>query len=508
MEVIVDALLSDRLGDLAGCVGLSFDGGASLDAEDTKLADGEIIDSFQRILRESSTGGFVHATSFVVTGGKAPPDFDPDKLPATRWTGDWWGKAARSGLLKIESHGWDHQRISGPDNVDSFEEIGDYATANFQIRQATDRIDAALGGGYCRLFAYPNGESSNYLVQEYFPRHYSEHHVKAAFLTRPEPVSSGNSRWMLPRFVCGRDWQDPEELASLLQDGHSMIRPRPVAEQPKPAPVIDPAEPGYEAAWDRKSADDLTALAAVDGSGSEETIRLTGQFAASQVRLALDLKPSDSVFELGCGVGRIGREIAPFCRQWTGADISANMLGVARQRLSEFPAIELHHLKRTALTQILDEQFEKAYSVAVFCHLDKEDAFLYLQELARILKPGGQVYFETWNLAHPVGWKRWEYEVRHWAHSRQTGRKDVARNQFSTPDEVRLMTRHAGFEIAACYCDSAWIQTVGIKPDRPIDTRRARSYQKKNADKIANNEEWTTLFSKQLDVVYGTIRTR
>ncbi len=42
--------------------------------------------------------------------------------------------------------------------------------------------------------------------------------------------------------------------------------------------------------------------------------------------------------------------------------------------------------------------FDKAYAVAVLIHLDKEDVFLYLREVARILRPGGLLYVDTWNL--------------------------------------------------------------------------------------------------------------
>lgn len=41
----------------------------------------------------------------------------------------------------------------------------------------------------------------------------------------------------------------------------------------------------------------------------------TGIWTAKQVAYALDLKTNDRVLEIGCGVGRIGREFALYVKQ-------------------------------------------------------------------------------------------------------------------------------------------------------------------------------------------------
>lgn len=50
------------------------------------------------------------------------------------------------------------------------------------------------------------------------------------------------------------------------------------------------------------------------------------------------------MLEIGCGVGRIGLELALRCRFWTGVDISANMLAVASERLSGLKNVRLTKL--------------------------------------------------------------------------------------------------------------------------------------------------------------------
>ena len=61
----------------------------------------------------------------------------------------------------------------------------------------------------------------------------------------------------------------------------------------------------YKSFWNDKAATPVGARIAVDGSTDEHTLRLTGAFSAAQARAALDLQPTDRVFELGCGVGRM-----------------------------------------------------------------------------------------------------------------------------------------------------------------------------------------------------------
>ncbi len=44
---------------------------------------------------------------------------------------------------------------------------------------------------------------------------------------------------------------------------------------------------------------------------------------------ALDIRPSHTVLELGPGMGRVSRELAPRIHRWYGADVSRKMLAHA-----------------------------------------------------------------------------------------------------------------------------------------------------------------------------------
>jgi len=264
----------------------------------------------------------------------------------------------------------------------------------------------------------------------------------------------------------------------------------------------------YQQYWDDKAQTPESALLAVDGSSDESIVRNTGRFAADQVRAALDLQAADLALELGCGVGRIGRELLQHCRHWTGVDISEQMLDHARQRLAPANNFSLHRLTKTSLSMLDDASVDKAYAIAVLCHMDKEDLFLYLEDLHRVLKPGGLIFVDTWNLAHPIGWKRWQYEVRFWQRSEQTERKKVARNQFCTPDEFELYARQAGFQKLACYTDSHWIQLVAGKQLDDAGIRAQQQRLARAADQIAFSALFTQLFDKTVAVIYGELHPR
>lgn len=259
----------------------------------------------------------------------------------------------------------------------------------------------------------------------------------------------------------------------------------------------------YGSFWNHQAATPEGALAGVDGSASEEIVRRTGAWAARQVVAALGLDGSQQVLELGCGVGRIGRELLGQCAGWHGVDISESMLAVARERLPEDGRVRLSALDRTSLAMIDADAIDRAYSVAVLCHMDKEDLYLYLEELHRVVKPGGLIYVESWNLAHPMGWKRWRFEVDSWRGADHGKRKNVSRNQFCVPQEFRLYLERSGWQVVRDWNDSPWVQAVAGKalPADRLATERRRLDA--CADEVIYSARFSTLFGELLDVIYG-----
>ena len=112
----------------------------------------------------------------------------------------------------------------------------------------------------------------------------------------------------------------------------------------------------------------------------------------------------DDVLEFGCGVGRIGRELAPLCRSWTGSDISKNMLTYASERLGGLGNVRLKLLQGEGLSEFADSSFDVVYCTNMLAHLDEIDRWYYVQDAFRVLRPGGRLFIDTIDVESDEGW--------------------------------------------------------------------------------------------------------
>lgn len=136
--------------------------------------------------------------------------------------------------------------------------------------------------------------------------------------------------------------------------------------------------------------------------------------------------------------------------------------------------------------------------------MDKEDFFLYLEEMARVVKPGGLIYFDVWNMASAVGWRRYALEIDQYRAADHSKRKDVARNQFSSPEEVRIFLDRAGFDLTLMLAESPWVQAIAVRRGSNADVAALRQQAEVATTRIAYSPLWTELFAGILDVVVGT----
>lgn len=164
-----------------------------------------------------------HATSFVVVSREAREHIDRVGLAGRGWWTDaWWSTAAAGGHAAIASHSWDHNHdlaahlMGRARATGTFRSIDTHALAEEEIAHATAHLRRVAPNPGDRLFAYPYGESNDYLVRDYFPHNHVRIGVDAAFGDGARPMTGGDDRWNLPRFVCGRDWSSPDGLEALL----------------------------------------------------------------------------------------------------------------------------------------------------------------------------------------------------------------------------------------------------------------------------------------------------
>lgn len=102
----------------------------------------------------------------------------------------------------------------------------------------------------------------------------------------------------------------------------------------------------------------------------------------------LGLIPSSwTLADLGCGSGILSAQLAPFVKQIIAIDNSQPMLAAAKQRTEKTTNIDLRKGELTALP-IDDNAVDATLCVIVLSYI--EDAEAAVQEMARVLKPGGR----------------------------------------------------------------------------------------------------------------------
>jgi hypothetical protein len=211
--------------DLEGAVALTFDDGSVFDVRDVDYPGlgpqrgflGILEDFAER--RGPDARPALHATSFVIASPEARQVIDEHSLGGRGWMEDgWWREVQAGGRIALGNHSWDHVHpaLAGAGEVvPGFAHVDDDAACRAQVLRSAEYI-AGCAGAWPEFFAYPCGQSSAYLREEWFPAHRETHRCRAAFGTRPAHVTPDSDRWNLPRFVCRRDWKTPEQLLALL----------------------------------------------------------------------------------------------------------------------------------------------------------------------------------------------------------------------------------------------------------------------------------------------------
>jgi trans-aconitate 2-methyltransferase len=110
------------------------------------------------------------------------------------------------------------------------------------------------------------------------------------------------------------------------------------------------------------------------------------QYGASLVEL-LAPQPSERVLDLGCGTGRLTKEIADRGAAVTGLDASAEMIAEARRL---YPAIRFD--VGDARTFMVAEPFDAVFSNAVLHWIRPPEAAV--RQIAAALRPGGRFVAE------------------------------------------------------------------------------------------------------------------
>lgn len=215
----------------------------------------------------------------------------------------------------------------------------------------------------------------------------------------------------------------------------------------------------YKQTWNALAKGMESAKKFVSGFQEEEEFTRTALKTIEILKTTVNVKTTDEILEIGCGVGRVGKELAPICSRWTGTDISGNMIDHAQNRLDGLNNVKLVELSKVGLNEFEDASFDLVYSTVVFMHLLEWDRYSYVEEAFRVLRPGGRCFVDNIDITSSTG-KKMFLE----GHSFKSEDRPDYLSMVSTGDELETYLKWAGFqEVKLLRWDDAWIGAYGEK---------------------------------------------
>jgi SAM-dependent methyltransferase len=101
------------------------------------------------------------------------------------------------------------------------------------------------------------------------------------------------------------------------------------------------------------------------------------------------IPPGGTVLEIGPGAGRWSAVLAPRAERLVLVDVTPHVLELCRERLGDPPHVAYVRSHGSDLPGVADASVDAVWSFDVFVHVAPLDQARYLEELARVLRPGG-----------------------------------------------------------------------------------------------------------------------
>jgi ubiquinone/menaquinone biosynthesis C-methylase UbiE len=136
----------------------------------------------------------------------------------------------------------------------------------------------------------------------------------------------------------------------------------------------------------------LTMEAILRGFSNEQEFWKTGEKDASRVLRFID--NSSIVLDVGCGIGRVMKFVAPNCREIIGVDKSSLILKRAKSELTNFKNCHFYRHDFEGFNVLPHDSLDLIYSFYTLQHMEKEDAYICLRRMQRLLKPNGHIYLQ------------------------------------------------------------------------------------------------------------------
>jgi len=177
------------------------------------------------------------------------------------------------------------------------------------------------------------------------------------------------------------------------------------------------------------------------------------------------IEEGDLVLDVGCGTGLLTYLAEPKAKGVIGIDLSMGMLQKARRKQS--PDQNLLFVNGDALNLPLKSQFDCCVSAFMLVMLPKELRWKVIEEMNRLLKPGGRVAFLT-------------------------SRRDLGSQWFSSVEWEEGL-RRIGFEdVHVSLEGDVFMNITGLKPD-PTHLTSKRRLVPSTAERIESTPLYKTV---------------
>lgn len=164
------------------------------------------------------------------------------------------------------------------------------------------------------------------------------------------------------------------------------------------------------------------------------------------------LSKTQNVLELGAGYGRIVRELAPYCNNILGVDISKNSVELGRKYLNDYPNANM------MVMDVHKMDFPNSFDV-ILCLQNGLSAMradsAVIQKILETLAPDGKAYFSSYSA------KFWNYRLKWFEEQASKGIlgdidytqtqngviicKDGFRAVTNTPEELQKIGENTGY---------------------------------------------------------------
>jgi len=233
------------------------------------------------------------------------------------------------------------------------------------------------------LARYLSGEASGEITLMHFALQFGDAGLLGSLLATLAGMAPGRKELADLLSLAETNRNDLAQVTALAEDGLVNILPN-----------EGDAVTAIREQFDRAVAIAPEASVALYSLGSANILdRATSEIATCLVHWGL-LRPDATVLDIGCGIGRIERALAPMVGTITAIDVSPGMIEEARRRCRDLANVAFEQCGGCDLAGFRDRSFDLVLAVDSFPYLfaaGPEIVARHLRDAARVLRPGGAV---------------------------------------------------------------------------------------------------------------------